>query len=120
MAVVLTPRRASFFERRSAPRLVRDQERTLFPAQHPLQKTQFSILLHLVQMQCDLLDGPSRGCDFDTHRVSHTYLHQVFDGSPMAAEKNNVYRSGGMAAMIFLIVGRKPMSSMRSASSRTS
>ena len=120
MAVVLTPRRASFFERRSAPRLVRDQERTLFPAQHPLQKTQFSILLQVVQMQCDLLDGPSRGCDFDTHRVAHTCLHQVFDGSPMVAEKNNVYRSGGMAAMIFLIVGRKPMSSMRSASSRTS
>ncbi len=37
----------------------------------------------------------------------------------MVAEKNSVWRSAGMAAMIFLTVGRKPMSSMRSASSRT-
>ena len=37
----------------------------------------------------------------------------------MVAEKNSVWRSAGMAAMIFLMVGRKPMSSMRSASSRT-
>ena len=38
----------------------------------------------------------------------------------MVAEKNSVWRSAGMAAMMRLIVGRKPMSSMRSASSSTS
>ena len=37
----------------------------------------------------------------------------------MVAEKNMVWRSAGMTDMIRLMEGRKPMSSMRSASSRT-
>ena len=37
----------------------------------------------------------------------------------MVAEKNSVWRSAGSSVMIFLMVGRKPMSSMRSASSST-
>jgi hypothetical protein len=38
----------------------------------------------------------------------------------MVAEKNMVWRSEGMAAIILVMVGKKPMSSIRSASSRTS
>src|SRR5580700_2895088 len=37
----------------------------------------------------------------------------------MVAEKNNVWRAAGMVAMMRLMVGRKPISSMRSASSST-
>jgi len=84
-----------------------------------LEQRQLAILFDFINVQVYLLDRLGSGTDLDAQGVADLRLDQVFDRGFDGAEKSRVWRSAGVAAMIRLMVGRKPISSIRSASSST-
>src|SRR6185369_6516447 len=67
----------------------------------------------------DAIDGDDRGRDVDANGVFEDVVSQLGNGGRHVAENSSVCRSPRQSETIFRTSWMKPMSSMRSASSRT-
>ena len=71
-----------------------DQKRALLLVQHELEKSEFAVLLHFVDMQVDLLHGLGDAANFDTHRFRRMHFNQMLDRSFDGGRKEHCLAAG--------------------------
>ena len=97
-----------------------DEKRALLFGEHLVQQAELLVLHDGVDAKLHAIGRLGGGADLDTHRVLDVVLHDLGD---VGVERRGVAHGLarlGRAPTMRRMAGRKPMSSMRSTSSRTS